>query len=336
VHVANVGSDDVHAFRVDANTGALTFSGAAFTDDRPVGLAVDPRQRFALVVSEGAHTVQTFAVDATTGALTPAGASQPVVGTPMHAAYDPSGRFAYVVVHDAVLPDDGWILTFSIDPVTGLATQIDAQEAGRASCCVAISPHRRVRLRSRTAATARRARHDLRVPSPARFGHPGARRHAGHGARHHEPRVQPRRPQRVRRAARLGRAGALRARSDQRHPDDRPAGLGRTLRALVDRGRSARRFVWAAYTGNAAMGEIDLLPIQPGGALGLSMQEIVDGTDPMSLSLDASGRFLYAANSGSNDVSVISVDPSTGLMTVHTPMLAGTEPVAVVASGSTN
>ena len=94
--------------------------------------------------------------------------------------------------------------------------------------------------------------------------------------------------------------------------------------------------MWAAYTGAAAAGQIDVLPIQPGGALGLSMQEIVDGTDPIALSLDPSGRFLYAANQGSNDISVISVDASSGLLTVNTPMIAGTEPVAVVASGSTN
>ncbi len=336
VHVANVGSDDVHAFRVDGATGALTFSGAAFTDDRPVAIAIDPRQRFALVVSEGAHTIQTFAIDATTGELVPTGASQTVSGTPMSAAYEPSGRFAYVVVHDVVVPDDGWLLTFAIDPVTGVATQIDAQEAGSASCFVAISPTGEFAYVANrgdgTAGTATISAFRLQLESgiPVPLGSPVTAPGIAGVAFHPDGRSVY--------AVLRGSDALARYTLDPASgiltvaPPAAGSGFEPSSLAVDPRGG----YVWAAYTGAAAAGEIDVLPIQPGGALGLSLQEIVDGTDPIALSLDPSGRFLYAANQGSHDVSVISVDPSTGLLTVRTPMIAGTEPVAVVASGTTH
>jgi len=335
VHVANVGSDDVHAFRADEATGALTFSGAAFTDDRPVAVAIDSRQRFALVASEGAHTLQAFAIDATTGELSPTGASLPVNGTPAHVAYEPSGRFAYAVVRDVVAPDDGWLLTFTIHQASGQPTLIEATEAGIASCAVAISPTGEFAYVANrgdgTAGSATISAFRLQLQSgvPVALGFPATAPGIAGIAFNPDGRsvyAVLRGSDALARYTIDPSTGILTVAPPASGSGFEPASL-----AVDPRGG----YVWASYTGLAGPGEIDVLPIQPGGALGLSLQEIVDGTDPISLSLDPSGRFLYAANQGSHDVSVIAVDPATGLLSVRTPMLAGTEPVSIVASGTT-
>ena len=60
-----------------------------------------------------------------------------------------------------------------------------------------------------------------------------------------------------------------------------------------------------------------------------------DGLHPVDLSIDPSGRFLYVANSGSNDVSVMQVDPLTGALTVSTPVASGLQPAALVVTSIT-
>jgi 6-phosphogluconolactonase (cycloisomerase 2 family) len=51
------------------------------------------------------------------------------------------------------------------------------------------------------------------------------------------------------------------------------------------------------------------------------------GTNPVALTLDASGRFAYVANLGSDDVTLFAVDSNTGALTpVGPPVHAGTGP----------
>jgi YD repeat-containing protein len=62
------------------------------------------------------------------------------------------------------------------------------------------------------------------------------------------------------------------------------------------------------------------------------------GQNPMSVTVDTSGRFVYVANQGSNNVSAYTIDPNTGILTPvpGSPFAAGNGPVfvAVDFSGS--
>jgi DNA-binding beta-propeller fold protein YncE len=60
------------------------------------------------------------------------------------------------------------------------------------------------------------------------------------------------------------------------------------------------------------------------------------GTMPVALAMDSAGRFLFAADAGSNDVSVYSVDPTTGVLTraSGSPFPAGPSPSAIAVYGS--
>lgn len=333
VHCANSGSDDVHAFRVDADTGALEFTGAAFTDDSPVGLAVDARTRFAVVAAAGARTLRSFTVDDEDGALTPAGASVALNGTPAYVAFEPSGRFVYVAARDVASAGDGWLLTYSFDAATGALALVDARAAGFGACFVAIEPTGEfVYVANRgngTAGTASISAYRIHPVTgvPSTIGSaiaPGIAALAFHPDGRTVYAV-------LRGSDALARytidraSGALSAVPPVAGSGLEPAALAIDPRA---------RFAWASYTGNAASGEIDVLPILAGGVLGDVQQQIVDGENPFAMSLDVSGRFLYAANQGSHDISVLEVGADTGLLSARTPMLAGTAPSAIVASGT--
>jgi 6-phosphogluconolactonase len=58
----------------------------------------------------------------------------------------------------------------------------------------------------------------------------------------------------------------------------------------------------------------------------------VSGITPVALALAADGKFLYVANSGSNDVAVYAVDTITGGLTLvaGSPIAAGSQPTSIV------
>lgn len=60
------------------------------------------------------------------------------------------------------------------------------------------------------------------------------------------------------------------------------------------------------------------------------------GTDPVALSVDPSGKYLYVANSGSDNISGFSIASSTGGLTAisGSPFAAGTTPVALAITKS--
>jgi DNA-binding beta-propeller fold protein YncE len=69
LYVANRGSNDIAAFRIDPNTGALTSLGANVAAASPLDLASDPSGRFLYVVNSSG--VATFTISS--GSLSPAG-----------------------------------------------------------------------------------------------------------------------------------------------------------------------------------------------------------------------------------------------------------------------
>jgi 6-phosphogluconolactonase (cycloisomerase 2 family) len=71
------------------------------------------------------------------------------------------------------------------------------------------------------------------------------------------------------------------------------------------------RFVWTATRGQDVVSV--LTPDAVGEGLRLVATVPCGGTWPRALALDPSGRFLYAANERSGDVTWFAVDPDTGV-----------------------
>jgi 6-phosphogluconolactonase (cycloisomerase 2 family) len=89
----------------------------------------------------------------------------------------------------------------------------------------------------------------------------------------------------------------------------------------------------SAYTINSSTGA--LLQINCGSGAGCNVKNFTAGTTPQSVTVDPSGKYAYAANSGSNDVSAFGINPTTGaLAAIGTAVPAGTTPQSITVDPS--
>jgi 6-phosphogluconolactonase len=137
LYVPNAGTvptaNAVAGFTIDASTGALTSMGLPFATQgqAPRTLFKDPTGKFLYVYGDdnlnaaGPTTLTGFAVNAQTGALTPIPGIVTVNATmPAPPVFHPSGNFVYLVVSDPGLSANNQLLGFSIDATTGALTPI--------------------------------------------------------------------------------------------------------------------------------------------------------------------------------------------------------------------
>jgi YVTN family beta-propeller protein len=120
VYVGNENSNDVSAFAVNVETGALTeVSGSPFAAGTgPRALVLNFNVLY--VANGGSNTISAFARDGTTGALTPLSpATYPVGQGPSSLLVDPAGQFLYVANSGS-----NNISVFVIDPTTSVLTPI--------------------------------------------------------------------------------------------------------------------------------------------------------------------------------------------------------------------
>jgi YVTN family beta-propeller protein len=61
---------------------------------------------------------------------------------------------------------------------------------------------------------------------------------------------------------------------------------------------------------------------------------VATGINPNSVTIDPSGKFVYAANYSSNTISVYTIDQTTGALTVGTAVAAGINPYVVMIDPS--
>jgi 6-phosphogluconolactonase len=98
-YVANMSSNSISAFAIDASTGALTpvadspFASAGTT---PVAAVVDPNGTYLYVANNASNNLSVYAIDASTGALSEVGEPVPTGNGPFAVLVDPHNQFVYV------------------------------------------------------------------------------------------------------------------------------------------------------------------------------------------------------------------------------------------------
>ncbi|VWX63425.1 conserved hypothetical protein [Burkholderiales bacterium 8X] len=137
-YVANLNSNDVSAFAIDPNGGALVAIGSAV----PAGAgaifaAVEPTGRFLYVANVADSTISGFRIDAATGGLSAiAGSPFATAGSgPRFIAIDPTGRFAHVVNNGS-----NSAASFAIDSTTGALAPRGSIPTGVRPFAMALEP----------------------------------------------------------------------------------------------------------------------------------------------------------------------------------------------------
>lgn len=90
-----------------------------------------------------------------------------------------------------------------------------------------------------------------------------------------------------------------------------PITAGQAVQSLAI--HPSQKFLYAANSGATPTGTISEFTIS-NGALTEKTPRATAGTAPTLLTMDPSGSYLYVANSGSFDISVFSIDSSTGVL----------------------
>jgi len=92
-----------------------------------------------------------------------------------------------------------------------------------------------------------------------------------------------------------------------------PITAGQAVQSLVL--HPNKKYLYAANSGATPAGTVSLFNISSTGALTEQTPRYNVGTAPTLLAVDPSGSYLYVGNSGSFDISVFSIDSSTGNLT---------------------
>ena len=121
-YVANSSDNSVSAFTIDSASGALApIADSPFASGTSPSAAVaDPFGRFLFVANAGSNDVSVYSVDPGTGVLTPVAGSPSSAGTsPAGLATDPTGQFLFVTNRGSNNASE-----YSIDPNSGSLTEI--------------------------------------------------------------------------------------------------------------------------------------------------------------------------------------------------------------------
>ncbi len=129
-YVANQGSDTVpstvSAYTIAKSGHLSAVSGSPFADGGSEVFAfasavtVDPSGRFAYVANENTNNVAAYTIDATTGALTEIGSPVASETSPFSVAVDPSGRFVYVA-NNGSFNISGFVINSSTGALTAIS-----------------------------------------------------------------------------------------------------------------------------------------------------------------------------------------------------------------------
>ena len=92
-----------------------------------------------------------------------------------------------------------------------------------------------------------------------------------------------------------------------------PILAGQAVQSLVIHPK--KNFLYAANSGATPQGNVSLYTISDTGTLTEVTPRTTTGSVPTILTMDSTGSFLFVGNSGSEDISVFSIDAKTGVLT---------------------
>ncbi len=278
------------------SSNASTFTITTGAVD-PQSIALDPAGKFAYVANAGcdfgvAGYVSMYTIDPTTGALASIGPPAPSLDYSAESVtVDPFGKFAYVANLGDDYDSDGSVATYTINATTGALTYTGAIDGNCPGLCVPLS---------------------VAVDPSGKFAYVAN----GDGM------VQ----NNVAMYTIDATTGALTSIGTV-------AVEGFAVSVAVDPSGKFAYMATASGTPGSA-GDVSMFTINATTGALTSIGTMAAGTiaaepAPGSMAVDPSGMFAYVANSGASDVSMYSINASTGMLTSVGLTAAGTNPSSV-------
>lgn len=323
-------SDELLAHSVNATNGALGAGISVATNPGPLGLVVDARQRFAFTCNAQDNSIASYAIDGATGALTPVLPVLHTQGFPICAAADASGRFLYAAMREVTDPTDGWVNTYAVDGATGALTLIGSAASGFEPNWLGVDPTGQFLYVANTgngvassatiavlrlsAATGLPTSGALTLPTAGIWSlgfHPSGR--YLYAALHNTNSTVP--------------FGINKTDGTLSALDSGVTGSAEPMSVVVT---PDGRFAYVATRNGSGPGTIGLYSIDAeSGKLVPPASPFLDGIAPLDLAIDASGRFLYSANSGTDSISAYAIQSNDGALIPLAPAASGLAPSSI-------
>jgi YVTN family beta-propeller protein len=261
----------------------------------PKSIAVDPTGKFAYVANNGCPddfvgNVTTYTINATTGALTAVLPNVSADFGPHSVTVDPSGKFVYVVNDGAIEVTAGSIFVYALDPTTGTLTLTgNGVIFGTTDCPSCVTPY------------------SLAVHPSGKFAYVA-----------HEGGFFPTFISMFSIDATTGAftsIGAISAGGRAEAVTVDPTGNFVYVANVIDPGGVPGNV--SAYSINSTTGALT------------SIGTISAGTDPTSVAVDPTSKFVYVTNSTSNSVSMYTINTTTGALTSVGQISADMNPSSV-------
>jgi 6-phosphogluconolactonase (cycloisomerase 2 family) len=301
-YVVSFYSYTIRAYSINATTGALTFVNSLSTGANPIAVTVDPSGKFVYVANGNGTTdgVSAYSINSGTGALTSVGSYQAGTG-PISVTVNPTGQYLYVANQNP--SGTGSVSVFSINTSTGALTAVDADgvTAGTQATIAASQWPQTVTL----------------DPS-GRFAYVpnfGTADVSVYGVSAVDGSLTP-----VGSAVSTGGSGAVALAIDA---------SGRYAYAANQFSDSVS--VFSINTSTGALTAVDADGVTAG-----TQATIAAGSQPLAVSIDMTGRYVYTTNYGDGTVSVYAINASNGALTPGRKMAARNAPIAMaMANGAT-
>lgn len=319
VYVGNATSGDVSIFATAPATGELTVVESGLPiGGQPATLARHPRGTWMYAADSTNGVARAYAIDPATGELAPVGSPVGAGLQPSAAQVDPSGRFLYVANRGS-----NNLSVFTIDPVNGFIAQSTQHAAGGAPSALEIDASGRflvVALEQSSALSVFEI--DVTSGALAALGAPFA--FAG------QPSALGMHPSGRFVFASAGDTGELWVLS-LAAADGALAALDNTVVGLGARAIAAHPrgdWLYVATNGGGA-GAVAFCSFDELASALATVSSSSAGAQPADLQVEPSGASLYVVNSGSNDVTRMSLDASSGAPTSASSIAAGVGPRSI-------
>lgn len=322
------GSNSISVFTLNPSTGVPTPLQTLSAGTEPVALVIHPSAKFAYAINKGSNNISAFGLSQASGLWEPLGPSVATGTTPLSLALIPSGATLYVANSGS-----NNISVYSVNGSTGALTLSRKTVAGSAPSWVSVDPTGTYAFVGNSGSGNVEefkigATGGLTSRNTAQMGIISqAVANAGVTFISYAPisaYVTDYTNNGVQAFTVNTKNGALTAAGSEQPTDNDPAGVA------VD---YLGRFVYIANNfGGLPEGDVsgytvsnttwELTPTTPA--------TFQAGMSPVQIVIDASGKFVYTANSASNTVSAYSIDTANGTLTPITPNVAtGLQPLGI-------
>lgn len=323
-YVPNFTTNNISIFSIDQSTGALSSISTASLGSSGRDIVIDFSGKYLYVLAYGTSMVQTFSINNITGALTAIGTPVSTGTNPNSVTMHPTGKFLYVT------SAGGMVNSFTVDQTTGLLTSSGSLPTGATSRWIRIDPT------GKYAFTVNGASNDLysysidqstgilsQIGSPLAIGT--------------DPRSLSITPDGKYIFTAEFNANKLTAYS-----------LNQTTGVVTNTGNFAPissapesvfvhptgKYVYVAFTAGGPIGSISGYTINTNtGGITLINTATNGAISPNRIVIDPTGKFVYSSSYNSNNITLSTIDPTTGIITNVTSYAAGTNPNGIFITG---